>query len=285
VITFNLDGIVTSANQNFLKTVGYAEGEVVGQHHRMLCETEYAASHEYKDFWMKLNQGHFFAGTYMRVTKSGETIWLEATYNPILDEKGKPYQVIKFATNITERINQAVKQKMAADMAYEVSQETEVNSKEGNSVIVKAVEKMNALSQQVNVASGEVTNLSAQTDEIGFIVKTISDIAEQTNLLALNAAIEAARAGDSGRGFAVVADEVRSLSEKTSQSTKQIGDMIGKIQTQSHSVLNCMSQNLADTESCVDLVSEAGNMMDQIHHGARNVVSVVQEITEAISTK
>ncbi len=101
VVEFNLDGTVTEANSNFLKTLGYELSEIVGKHHSMFCEKEYADSSAYKELWAKLNRGEFESGEYKRLGKGGKEIWIIASYNPVMDSDGKPYKVVKFATDIT----------------------------------------------------------------------------------------------------------------------------------------------------------------------------------------
>ena len=107
VIEFNVDGTVLTANDNFLKTMGYSLGEIKGRHHRMFCAPDYAAKGEYATFWQKLNRGEFDAGVYPRVRKDGKEIWLQASYNPILDANGKASKIVKFALDITEQRNKA----------------------------------------------------------------------------------------------------------------------------------------------------------------------------------
>ncbi len=101
VIEFKLDGTVLTANDNFCKTVGYALDEIKGKHHSMFAEPAYAASPEYRQFWDKLNRGEFDSGQYKRIAKGGREVWLEASYNPIMDMNGKPFKVVKYATDIT----------------------------------------------------------------------------------------------------------------------------------------------------------------------------------------
>ena len=101
VIEFNLDGTVVTANDNFLKTLGYSLDEIKGKHHRMFCEATYANSPEYQTFWAKLNRGEFESAVYRWVAKGGKEIWIQASYNPIVDANGKPYKVVQFATDIT----------------------------------------------------------------------------------------------------------------------------------------------------------------------------------------
>jgi methyl-accepting chemotaxis protein len=101
VIEFELDGTILTANDNFLATLGYSLAEVKGRHHSMFVDPDYARTAEYQEFWRSLRSGQFSAAKYRRVAKGGAEIWIQASYNPVLDEAGKPYKVVKFATDIT----------------------------------------------------------------------------------------------------------------------------------------------------------------------------------------
>jgi methyl-accepting chemotaxis protein len=101
VIEFALDGTVLHANENFLKVLGYTLDEVKGRPHRIFCDPEWVASHEYREFWARLNRGEFDAGTYRRLGKGGKEVWIEASYNPVFDANGKPVKVVKFASDVT----------------------------------------------------------------------------------------------------------------------------------------------------------------------------------------
>ncbi len=101
IIEFDLDGTVISANENFLRIFDYELDEVVGQHHRMFCDPEYAESDAYAEFWNKLGRGEFHAEEFKRLANGGREIWLQASYNPVFDDDGKPLRVVKFATDVT----------------------------------------------------------------------------------------------------------------------------------------------------------------------------------------
>lgn len=117
VIEFNMDGTIITANDNFLGAMGYSLGEIQGQHHSMFVEPEYKSSVEYRQFWEKLNRGEFEAKEYKRLAKGGREIWISASYNPILDENGKPYKVIKFASDITAQKLQNEENKKVANIS------------------------------------------------------------------------------------------------------------------------------------------------------------------------
>ena len=104
VVEFDMDGLLVNANENFLGLMGYAIDDVRGEHHRVFCDDDYAASLAYRKFWQKLNRGEFDCGRYRRLGNNGKVVWIQATYNPILDLNGKPVKVVKFATDITEQV-------------------------------------------------------------------------------------------------------------------------------------------------------------------------------------
>jgi methyl-accepting chemotaxis protein len=106
VIEFNLDGTILTANENFLKAVGYSLEEIKGKHHSMFVDAAYRGTPEYRDFWEKFRRGEYDAGEYKRIGKGGREVWLQATYNPIMDMDDKPFKVVKFATDVTAQKHQ-----------------------------------------------------------------------------------------------------------------------------------------------------------------------------------
>lgn len=103
IIEFNLDGTIVTANDNFLNALGYTLPEIQGKHHSIFVEPAYKNSHEYRAFWERLNRGEYDAGEYLRIGRGGKQVWINASYNPIMDAKGKPFKVVKFATEITQQ--------------------------------------------------------------------------------------------------------------------------------------------------------------------------------------
>ncbi|MDF1793677.1 MAG: PAS domain-containing methyl-accepting chemotaxis protein [Thalassobaculaceae bacterium] len=108
VIEFDLDGKILTANEHFLKTMDYALGEVIGRNHSMFVDDAYRTSAEYRNFWTALKRGEFQSAQFRRIAKNGREVWIRAIYNPILDARGKPYKVVKFATDITEQKHQTI---------------------------------------------------------------------------------------------------------------------------------------------------------------------------------
>ncbi|WP_301332251.1 methyl-accepting chemotaxis protein [Azonexus sp. R2A61] len=170
-----------------------------------------------------------------------------------------------------------------AGEAHGISRESGTLSEEGAAVIHSAATEMRKISEAVQASSGIIEDLGKQSDQITSIVNTIRDIADQTNLLALNAAIEAARAGEQGRGFAVVADEVRKLAERTSLSTTEIADMVGKIQNGTRSAVTSMQAGVVQVGNGVELANQAGDSINRIRDGALRVTHVVNGISDSIA--
>nr|WP_276665750.1 methyl-accepting chemotaxis protein [Thalassolituus oleivorans] len=221
VIRFDLKGNVVSANRNFLNAMGYTEQEIIGKHHRIFCDKSYADSDDYKKFWDQLRSGRYISSRFERIGKNGNVVWLEASYNPLIDNKGNLFGFIKYATDITEDIKKNQLETENAARAYHIAVETEKAAAHGTEVVQDAAKEMSQISEAVDKSATIIAELGKQSEQITSIVNTIRGIADQTNLLALNAAIEAARAGDQGRGFAVVADEVRQLAGRTADQLKK----------------------------------------------------------------
>ena len=117
MIEFNLDGTIRTANDNFCQAMGYERDEIIGKHHSMFADPQYAASQEYKDFWLKLNRGEFSSGEYKRYGKGQKEIWIQASYNPIYGPDGKPFKVVKYASDVTEQKLAELRSKITANRA------------------------------------------------------------------------------------------------------------------------------------------------------------------------
>ncbi|UUX49698.1 PAS domain-containing methyl-accepting chemotaxis protein [Nisaea acidiphila] len=312
VIEFELDGTIVTANENFLKTMGYGLKEIVGKHHSMFAEPGLAQTAEYRTFWEELRKGKFQAGQYKRIGKGGKEVWIEASYNPIFDPNGKPIKVVKFATDLTGRkeenaqlardFEQGVKQmvqnvstssgdlEMTAQTLAANAEQTNQQSATVSSATEELSASVNEISRQIQESTRAVGNavdaagrsekmvseLLSAAQKVGEITKIIADIAEQTNLLALNATIEAARAGEAGKGFAVVASEVKSLANQTAAATEEISLQVKGIQDSTETTAN----SIGEIAQIITQVNEIGG---SIATAVEEQAAATQEVTVNIS--
>lgn len=166
-------------------------------------------------------------------------------------------------------------------MAADASSQTSRAAVAGSGVVSSTIAGMERIAERVRESADTVVALGARSDQIGAIVATIEDIADQTNLLALNAAIEAARAGEMGRGFAVVADEVRALAERTTKATREIGEMIKSIQSETKVAVNEMGQGVHEVEQGVRDAASSGQALEEILAKINEVDMQVNQVATA----
>jgi methyl-accepting chemotaxis protein len=232
VIEFNMDGTIIGANPNFLKTVGYSLEEIRGRHHSMFVEPGERDSAAYREFWAALNRGEYQAAEYKRIGKNGKEVWIQASYNPILDLNGRPFKVVKYAADTTAQVlvrlgNERVRNMMESVAAG--AEELNASVREISEAMTKSRETASTAVERVEAADAQAQRLNEAAQAMSGIVELIGNITGQINLLALNATIESARAGEAGRGFAVVASEVKNLATQAKQATDKIGHEIGNL--------------------------------------------------------
>jgi methyl-accepting chemotaxis protein len=261
VIEFTLDGKIVTANPNFLNTLGYALDEVKGQHHRLFVDPSERESAEYKAFWAKLGRGEYDAGQYRRVGKGGKEVWIQASYNPIMDAAGRPYKVVKYATDITAQTKAAQMQQLAVQEVRAVVEATKANDLtrrvtldgkagdtralcEGVNDLVGAMRtiigNLRTASATIAAASAEIStgsqDLAQRTEsQAASIEETAASMHEVTatvkqnadNAQAANQLASAAR-DTAEKGGAVVSDAVKAVTQ-IEESAQKISDIIGLI--------------------------------------------------------
>jgi methyl-accepting chemotaxis protein len=261
VIELQLDGTVVSANENFLNTLGYSLEEVRGRHHSMFVDAAERSSPEYERFWTKLRSGQFDRGRYMRVGKGGREVWIDASYNPIVDDEGKLCKIMKYATDVTPHVMQAREMEQAVSQTQEAIKSatdgdlaTRVATQHQNVELRKMAESINSLLgsmadmvSKVQGAASEVyrgaeeisqgnANLSQRTEQqSSSLEETASSMEEMTSTVKQNAdnagqanQLATAARDQAEKGGAVTTKAVRAMTE-INASSKKIADIIGVI--------------------------------------------------------
>jgi methyl-accepting chemotaxis protein len=250
VIEFDLKGNILAVNDNFAAVTGYNAKEIVGQHHSMFVEAAYRGSQEYRNFWANLGLGQPDSGQYQRVGKGGKEIWLQATYNPIFDMDGKPFKVVKYATDISAKVKETHAMKQAVDDVVRYTQTGDLTHRiptsdksgeikqlcEGINIIIDAMTGIlsivktsgetinlsaseismgnNDLSQRTEEQASSLEETAASLEEIAATVRHNAENAKQANIMTSKAGEVANRGGE------VFAKVVQTMSEITESSSR-----------------------------------------------------------------
>ncbi len=190
-------------------------------------------------------------------------------------------QTGEIASAVEEMSRTIVENARNATVVSEIADKSSNSVRVGVNTLREVIDEITKISELVDESTGVIIELGKSSEQIDEIISVINDIADQTNLLALNAAIEAARAGEHGRGFAVVADEVRKLAEKTSKSTKEIKDIISKLQNMTSSAVEAMKRSKSETEKGIKLASESGRVLNEIIESFEKLKDMIAQIATA----
>jgi methyl-accepting chemotaxis protein len=278
VIEFTLDGTILNANDNFLGALGYSLDEIKGQHHRMFVDAVYRASPEYRAFWDKLGRGEYDAGQYKRVGKGGKEIWIQASYNPILDLNGKPFKIVKYASDVTEQVLQAQVMAAVVEQTKDVvkaagigdfDQRIDLSGKSG--ALRELGEGINQLVDTCRVANLEAQALAQVVEQtknvakaagIGDFVQRI-DISDKTGAQlelgeGINQLLDTCLAG--------MNDVVRVVSalargELTERITNEYQGTFGQMKEACNSTIDALRSTIGGVRNSVQTLSSAANQI------------------------
>ncbi len=270
VIEFNMDGTIITANENFLNIMGYTLDEAVGVHHRNFCEESYARSDAYRQFWEKLNRGEFEAGEFKRIGKGGKEIYIQATYNPILDPDGKPFKVVKFATDITEKtrkVNEilaAVNATSEGDLTYDIK----VTGSDDLGRIGDGLKKLiDNLHQNISTLSKNAQSLSASSEELAANSNQMASNAQETSAQAGVVAAASNQVNQNIQTVSVSSEEmsasIQEISSSASQATKITGDAVELAETTNSTVaqLGDSSAEIGQVIKVITSIAEQTNLL------------------------
>ncbi len=275
IIEFNLDGTVIKANTNFLSAVGYTSDEVKGKHHRIFCELTYANSEEYREFWNKLNRGEYVTGDFERKHKNGNSIWLQATYNPILDLNGNVYKVVKYATDITQQKRALEELKRVVNVIIQhgnLNERAQLNGASGSELILleSINQLMDGISEPILAVSNVIKSLSQGDLTVDISLETRGDIKAMaeglsTAMNTLNHLL--GEISESSNLLASSSEEMLTKSDQMQGTTAQVASAIGQ-----------MAEGVADQARQID---DSSKLIDGVRQSAEQMGQQATTINEA----
>ncbi len=314
VIEFNLDGTIVHANDNFLNTLGYSLDEIKGKHHRMFCDDAYRASSDYREFWANLNRGEYQTGEYKRLGKGGKEIWIQASYNPIMDLNGKPFKVVKYASDITAqtKLKMTLKETMDGVAATSIalgnaSDELTATSCEMTSTAEETSAQANVVSAASEQVSNNVQTVATGTEEMSASIREIASNASEAAKIANHAVSVAkntneivSKLGVSSSEIGKVVKVINSIAEQTNllalnatieaarageagKGFAVVANEVKELAKETARATEEIGQKISaiqhDTDGAIKAIGEIGGIIDKVNDISNTIASAVEEQT------
>lgn len=301
VIEFNMDGTIINANDNFLNTLGYSLAEIKGKHHRMFAEPDYAASVEYKLFWEKLNQGKYDLGEYKRIGKEGKEVWIQASYNPIMGLDGKPFKVVKYATDITaqkdalQQIAKLIEAVKHGDLGGRISTE------HYDGFVKQLADDINSMMDAIVVPLRETSRVIQKLAEgdlrdsvSGEFEGEFADLRDAVNACLSNLSQMVEQILESSDATCISSSEISKGNEDLSQRTEEQAASLEQTASAMEEITSTVKQNAdnageasqlgsnaqAEAEKGGSIVAEAITAMSEINGSSKKIVDIIGVIDE-----
>jgi methyl-accepting chemotaxis protein len=307
VIEFGMDGTILTANDNFLTVLGYRIEEIRGRHHAMFVDESYARSADYKEFWAKLNRGEYLTGEYRRLGKGGKEVWIQGSYNPILDLSGKPLKVVKYATDVTGRKTVEVQiQQSIVSLSSSAEELTAVSHQMAGNAEETATQAnvVSAASEQVSrnvstVASGaeqmqaSIREIAKNSNEAARVAKNAVNVAHSTNETVTKLGESSQEIGNVIKVITSIAQQTNLLALNATIEAARAGEAgkgfavvaneVKELAKQTAKATEEIGQKIeaiqSDTKGAVSAIAEIGTIINQINDISNSIASAVEEQT------
>jgi methyl-accepting chemotaxis protein len=314
IIEFQLDGTIITANENLLKAMGYTLEEVRGRHHRMFVSDDDRAGNEYKEFWLKLGRGEYQSGEYRRVGKNGRDVWIQGSYNPILDRNGRPYKVVKYATDITVEMGLRIGLKNLLSrvavnatglgtssqdlkgLSIQMSANAEETSAQAN-VVAAAAEQVSSNVATVATAAEEmgasIREIAKSASEAARVATTAVKVAEKTNLTVAKLGESSGEIGNVIKVITSIAQQTNLLALNATIEAARAGEAGKGFAVVANEVKELAKQTAratedigrkieaiqGDTKGAVAAIEQIGSIISQINEIQMTIATAVEEQT------
>ncbi|AXH10387.1 chemotaxis protein [Malaciobacter halophilus] len=293
VIEFNMQGVILNANENFLNTLGYKLSEIQGKHHSIFCEESYKNSKDYKDFWAKLNSGQYDSGIYLRLGKNNKKVWIQATYNPILDVDNKPFKVVKYATDITRRKNLIFDidenvQKLtaslnnlssAADSMSKGAQITKDGSQEISVSITQINEAVNDVSSKIQTMLNSIKEISITSSKAEEITKIAQEQSKETTNAMMKLNEESEKIGETITLITQIAFQTNILSLNAAVEAATAGEAGKGFAVVAQEVRNLANRSDDAAKEITQAVELIQTLVKNSLESISNIDGTIEEIT------
>ena len=266
VIEFQMDGTILTANDNFLKAVGYALDEVKGRHHSMFVDESFRQSGEYREFWARLNRGEYQAAEYRRIGKGGKEVWIQASFNPIMDLNGKPFKVVKYATDVTREklaLNEMLSDvAMLSKAAVEGRLATRADASKHEGDYRKIVEGVNqtleAIVDPLRLTAQNATTLASSSEELTAVSQQMAGNAEET---------------------ATQANVVSAASEQVSKNVASVASASEQMQASIREISKNANESARVAKNAVSVAHSTNETVRKLGESSQEIGNVIKVIT------
>jgi methyl-accepting chemotaxis protein len=307
VIEFRLDGTIVDANENFLNVLGYRIEEIRGQHHRMFVEPSFAQSADYATFWAELNAGKFRQAEYKRIGKGGRVVWINASYNPIFDLNGKPYKVVKYATDVSEQKALLATVNLSANSLAAAAEELTASGHTMSATAEETSTQANVVSAASEQVSRNVATVATGTEEMTASIREIACNAAEASRVAVHAVQVAestnrtvSKLGDSSAEIGKVIKVITSIAQQTNllalnatieaarageagKGFAVVANEVKELAKETAAATEDISQKIeaiqTDTTGAVMAIREISQIIDKIAEIQTTIASAVEEQT------
>ena len=273
VIEFNLDGTIITANDNFLNVMGYTLAEIQGQHHRMFAEESFRNSIEYRQFWEALNRGEYQAGEYKRIGKGGKEVWIQASYNPILDLNGNPVKVVKYATDVTEQKLQQQELRDKVDIMLSVVGQ----AMKGDLTVEIAVKGEDAIGQMGEGLQSFLTNLRETMGRFADNAQQLGSSSEELTVVSQQMASNAEETSTQAGVVSAASEQVTKNVQVVATGTEEMSASIREIAKNSNDAARVAKQAVGVAESANSTIGELGDASVEIGKVIKVITSIAQQ--------